>query len=458
MSILTIFITILQDWRKAFCKNQAFEWAVHCAIGLICALNRHTISNALIWLALDHINPSSAYALFARFKWDPEDLFDPILKRALENFESSFIAVAADDTQISKTGKKIPSAFWQRFALSPKFRYNLIWGLRFLQFSFLVKPQGNVFPTRALPIRFQNVPAVKCPKNASPEQKKEYKKMLAETGLSAIFMKKVRSLRDKLDAMGFAEKTLLMIVDGSFCNKACMRFALLRVELLGRCRKNIRLCFQEKADGKSRRFYHAQTFTPEDVRTDNSPWSTGEFFYGGGMRTVRYKEVRQVFWQSGTLKRPLRLIVLAPTPYFRGGRRLYRQPAYLLCTDLDMDVEKLIQAYLDRWQIEVNHKEEKSQLGVGHAQVRNEKSVSCQPALHVAAYSALLLAAMIAFKDQPLTASKDNTPYWRKQPPKRLTCRAILGLLRAELIEDPGVAIKLGLSPPNIVAILKKAA
>jgi hypothetical protein len=44
----------------------------------------------------------------------------------------------------------------------------------------------------------------------------------------------------------------------------------------------------------------------------------------------------------------------------------------------------LLQAYFDRWGIEVNHREEKDILGVGQAQVWNEQSVSNVPALGVA--------------------------------------------------------------------------
>jgi hypothetical protein len=65
----------------------------------------------------------------------------------------------------------------------------------------------------------------------------------------------------------------------------------------------------------------------------------------------------------------LRLIVLAPTPYRKrkSSKLYYRQPAYLLTSDLKSNASKLIQIYLDRWQIEVNHREEKDTLGVGQA-------------------------------------------------------------------------------------------
>jgi hypothetical protein len=41
------------------------------------------------------------------------------------------------------------------------------------------------------------------------------------------------------------------------------------------------------------------------------------------------------------------------------GRQYYRQPAYLLTADLRTDALVLLQAYFDRWGIEVNRRDEK---------------------------------------------------------------------------------------------------
>jgi len=59
---------------------------------------------------------------------------------------------------------------------------------------------------------------------------------------------------------------------------------------------------------------------------------------------IRFKEVREVLWQKGSRRRPLRLIVLAPTGYrlHVQGRLLYRQPAYILSTDLNLTLPDII--------------------------------------------------------------------------------------------------------------------
>src|SRR5215472_15969797 len=104
-------------------------------------------------------------------------------------------------------------------------------------------------------------------------------------------------------------------------------------------------------------------------------------------------------WRRGGGQIPLRLLVMAPTPYRKrkSSRLYYRQPAYLLTTDLNSSARQLLQIYFDRWQIEINHRDEKDTLGVGQAQLRNVDAVPKQPVLVVAAYSALLLASLQAF-------------------------------------------------------------
>jgi hypothetical protein len=51
---------------------------------------------------------------------------------------------------------------------------------------------------------------------------------------------------------------------------------------------------------------------------------------------VRKKEVAAVYWQGGAGRCPLRLLVMAPTPYRKrkSGKLYYRLPAFLSTTDV----------------------------------------------------------------------------------------------------------------------------
>ena len=130
---------------------------------------------------------------------------------------------------------------------------------------------------------------------------------------------------------------------------------------------------------------------------------------------------------------PLRLLVVAPVPYHssKGKRQYYSQPAFLLSTDLHRPADLILQAYFDRWQIEVNHREMKDTLGIGQAQLRNTRSVPRQPAMLVAAYSALLLAGIQVFGDLRADAFP-ALPKWRRST-RRPSCLDLVTLLRQQV-------------------------
>jgi hypothetical protein len=252
-------------------------------------------------------------------------------------------------------------------------------------------------------------------------------------------------------------KVLIAALDGGFCNRACMSADLDRVILVARTRKDAKLCFPAPEGG--RRVYDTLKFTPESVRLDESiPWKTALIFHGGEWRSVRYKEVGPVLWQGGTKRKPVRLFVIAPTPYrtSRNASLNYRQPAYLLCTDCNVDAVTILQAYFDRWQIEVNHREQKDTLGVGQAQVWSEKSVPRQPAFMVAAYSALLLASIEVF-GPGRTNDYMPLPKWRKNA-QRPSLLDLITVLRKEITAEPDCTDEFGIAASLKDMVFKAAA
>jgi hypothetical protein len=303
-------------------------------------------------------------------------------------------------------------------------------------------------------------PAVKKPGlKASKEQWQEYRQQKKEKNLSVQFVGMVKEVRQDLNQRGHAQKRLSVVTDGSFCNRTVMAedWSEQAVSLTARCRKDIVLC--KRAPGQGRRFYGKKKFTPEAVRRRDSiaPWQTAKIFHGGCFRDVRYKELRRVYWQGGAKKRELRLLVVAPVGYrtTRNGRKYYRQPAYLLTTDLTTPAAVLLQEYFDRWGIEVNHRDEKDILGVGEAQVWNDKSVSKVPALLVAMYSWLLLAGLKCYG--PTRAEVyEPLPKWRRGA-KRPSCLDLVTLLRKQLAEKP-TKFATGEAPPSYQTMVGAAA
>jgi hypothetical protein len=438
-ALLEAFLSITSQWRKIFAQQRSFLRAQAQALGGLLCLGRRTLTR-ILWTNGGEQKPWAAeYHLHSRAPWEAQALFDTIWKNALPLCKGPRIGVALDDTRLHKTGRSIKQAFYQRDPLSPPFHVNLMLGLRFLQASLLVPThkQSARFGARALPVRFEEVSRVKRPgKKASAQDWEHYKQAQKLHNLSLSATQSMRELRASLDAAGGQSKSLVIAGDGSFCNRTCFGAIPQRTELLVRARKDAVLCTRDAQGG--RRFYSAQKFSPEDLRQDQTrPWRTTKLHYGARRNKVRYKESSDIYWQRGAKQRPLRVIVIAPTPYRRrrGGKWYYRAPAYLLTTDLKSPATALIQIYLDRWQIEVNHREEKDTLGVGQAQLWNEQSVPKQPVLAVAAYSALLLAGLQAF-GPARTELYAPLPAWRHSA-RRPSCLDLVALLRTETNRNP---------------------
>ena len=437
MLIKEFYSLLERGWRSAFRGARSHKRAIEHAIALPCVFGRRTISRTLGALGRWDQDWSADYKMFSRCRWQPERLFDPVIDEYLQRYPGRPVIAAVDDTKLRKTGRKIKGASWHRDPLSPPFHLNFMYGLRFLQASLLFAHyQEGDYPPRGIPVRFKEAPPLKKPgKRASTQQQEQYKQLKKEKNLSTQALEVVRDLRQSLDQRGGGGRQLLMVGDGSFANKTMFKADLDRTDLLARCRKDARLCFRAPEGG--RRKYAQQLFTPNEVRTQvDRPWGSILIYLGNKRRRVRYKEVKDVLWKRGAQTKPLRLIVIGPVPYklSKHSHWNYREPAYFLTTDMRSPIKLLVQACFDRWQIEVNHRDEKDLLGVGQAQVRSELSIPRHPALAVASYSLLLLAALKSF-GPGRTKDYLKHPKWRKNVSKRASFLDIVAKLRSETNE-----------------------
>jgi hypothetical protein len=171
VSLLATFLSIVEDWSKVFPQQRTFQRGVRQALGSLICMGRRCLTRIIWTNGGQNRSWSAEYFLHSRCQWEPQALFRPILKQALEHCPQRLAGVAIDDTRLRKTGRSIPQAFYQRDPLSPPFHVNLVLGLRFLQASLLV-PLHRMAPvgTRALPIRFQEVSRVKRPGKRATEQ------------------------------------------------------------------------------------------------------------------------------------------------------------------------------------------------------------------------------------------------------------------------------------------------
>ena len=381
---------------------------------------------------------SAAYRLFEKERIDIDKLFEPV-RESINNMlpeDLPFVAVL-DDTIIRKRGRKTHGASWRRDPLGPPFHTNFVWSQRYLQTALILPEAGLSSGARAIPVDLKHCPTSKRPgKRATDEDWKKYRADQQVTRITAVGAESIRKLRADLDDQkGGKDRGLVVCVDGGYTNGVVFRNIPDRTSLIGRVRKDAKLFLPPVSEGTGRgrrRIYGDSVPTPEDIRQDATiPWRTVEAYATGKLHQFDVKVVGPVRWK-GAGKQDLTLIVIRPLSYrpTRNSRLLYRQPAYLLCTNSQLSVEEVLQSYLWRWEIEVTFKEEKTILGMGEAQVRTEAAVKIVPPFIAAMYAYLHLAAASA----GIRSTILPHPKWRRRQRKeRCATQGLIGLLRTEM-------------------------
>jgi hypothetical protein len=419
----------MAETAPAFGSPEQFERSTGQMLAGLLNLGRHTVTGALTTAGWQQRDWSSSYRDCQRLPIGPMFAAIRAQTQALLPKDAPWV-VAIDDSVVRKFGRKIPGAGWRRDPLSPPFHVNFTWGQRVLQFSAAL-PQADG-SARLVPIDFRQAPKPSKPRTAaSPEQLAAYKEACRQANLNRVTLAAMQQL-------GPPSRPTHFVVDGRFTNKTLLRNLPEGSALIGRIRKDtVFYALPEAQSGRGRpRRYGALLPSPEALRRDESvPWQSVAAWAVDRPHDFKIKTLGPVRARITGVDCDVRLVVIAPVAYRRcpSGKILYRDPAYLICTDPNLPLATVLQEYLWRWDIEVNFRDEKTILGLGEAQVRNPKAVAAQPAATVVAYAWLLLAAHKAFPHQTLPGLIPLPKWRRRQPPRRASTSALLSNLRAEL-------------------------
>lgn len=412
-------------------------------------LGRHTITGSLTAAGLEQEDWSTSYRDLQRLPI-PQMYSTIGLQTQAALAPGEPWVVAMDDSILRKSGRRIPGCGWRRDPLSPPFSVNFIWGQRVLQFSAAIPYQDG--SARLIPVDFRHAPLPAKPgRTATNEQVQAYQEARKQANLNLVAL-------DAMKDLARSSRPIHFVVDGRFTNKTLLRQVPGSSVVIGRIRKDTVLYARpEGPPGRGRpRRYGALLPTPEQLREDPSvPWQEVQAWAVDTQQTFRLKSMGPVRSRISGIHQDVRVVVIAPVGYRlrKGSKLLYRQPAYLICTDPNLPLVKILQEYLWRWDIEVNFRDEKTLLGVGNAQLRNPQAVDAQPAACVAAYAWLLLAAHHAFPAKRLPGLIP-LPKWRaKHPPSRPSTASLINHLRAELwshsIKPENLSHFWSHSPPN---------
>jgi DDE superfamily endonuclease len=405
----------------------------HLLAQLVC-LGRHTLTGLLATNGQLQSDWSADYRLYSRQRIEPAELFSQVrrgVQRSLGSQEA--LTVAMDDSILRKSGRKIPGVGYRRDPLSPPFHVNLVRGMRFVQLSALSRQRDGF--SRMIPIDFQQAPLPARPSpQASAEQQQAYKTALAAANINCVGLERVAALRQQLDEDPcLPARHLRVVVDGRFTNAKLLKNLPPNTTLIGRIRRDAKLFWLPKGQAATgrKRLYGQAAPTPQELLSDPGvEFQLVQAQLGARSCQFRVKVLGPLRALQAGGSQNLQLLVIAPLGYRlrKGSKLLYRQPAFLICTDPALGIQSLLQSYLWRWDIEINFRDQKTLLGIGEAQVRNPHSVQSQPAVAVAAYGLLLLAAAQA------NLQALSQPKWRPDSePKRLSTASLINLLRHEL-------------------------
>jgi len=424
--------------RDCFGSLESFERSRRHMLTSLVGFGRRTITGLLRTQNRHQQDWTADYRFYSQDRFDDQAVFD-LVRKILESHldKPQPLVTAMDDSLLRKTGRKVHGVRYVRDPLSPPFNVNLVRGLRVLQISAAL-PDGTG-AARMVPIDFQHAVLPSKPsRNATPEQLQAYTQERARRNINKVAAARLEWLRQQMDQSGDAQRRLITCVDGRFTNSTVFEAVPQRTVLIGRLRKDTVLYHLPQAQPEKgrKRKYGTLAPTPEQLLEDQATsWQVVRGYACGQMHPFKVKRLGPVVMRMNGATMPVQVVVIKPLGYRlkAGGKLLYRRPAFRVCTDPDLSLEQVLQDFLWRWDIEVNFRDEKTLLKIGQAQVRTENSTQNAPALGVAAYGLLLLAATQAYGKNAVPDRQHQPKWYRRGADQRATTNELINQLRIEL-------------------------
>lgn len=378
---------LLQAHRGAFGQERIFMRVVGLVIGEIMTFGRHTLTQVLMSMGLAGDPWSAWYRVFSRGRFDEEAVTKQLFRETLQHVAPDEVyVVGGDGTQIARDSKRMEGSSWLKCPRNPPFKRGIHRAQRFFHGAWLMPPEEGY--SRALPLRMLpafNEKAVR----AQHEAVKEW-----AAGLSYV-----EWVRKQMDEVGRIGQMILGLFDGSYDTLGWWKGLPERVITLVRTAKNRDLREVYTGDDR-RRKYGPKAPTPGEWLQERRGWRSLQLTVRRRQRRMAYR-VEGPYIRYGAAETPLFLIVVRGQHYYKGGKRRYRNSAYYLVnaaptTDggwqLPLPVEDLLFWAWQRWELEVTHREIKTDFGVGDKQCWHPLSAVASVQWGAWVYALLVLA------------------------------------------------------------------
>lgn len=402
---------LLDAHRPAVQQGRCFNRLRALVVGSVLTVARPTITSLLAALGLTDADWSAFYRLFSDGRLDYDILTRCFLQETLAEIppEEPYVA-AMDGTQLPRTSHKMPGTAWLKAPRTPPFKPGIHRAQRYLHLATLL-PRWRGY-SRTLPLRF--VPAF-TPKAVpgAAEPCTEWAAGLAQ----------VRWLRDELDAAGRREQALVMRADGSFAVLDLWKQLPERVVVLARTAGNRVLYALPPAGAHRNRRYGERAPPPQDWLAKKDGWHHTTLVVRGRAIPLTYR-VEGPYVRKGAADRPLFLLVVKGVAAGRGRHHHRRRdPAFYVVNavrqedgtwTLPLPAPELLAWAWQRWEIEVAHREMKSDAGVGAAQCWTPTGTVRAAQWQAWAYAVCVLAGYRAWGyDRHPAAVRPAGLWWR---------------------------------------------
>ncbi len=387
--LLNQLISLLQVHRPLFRQERVFQRVALLVVAEIIVFARHTVTQLLMGIGQTGGDWSSWYRLFSRGRFPYDGASAVLFGETLKHVEvDELYVVAGDGTQTRRSSRKMEGAHWLHNPQSPVFKRGIHIAQRWFNGSWLV-PAENGY-SRAVPLRWLPAFTAKSRPQATAPSK--------EWEAAVAFLVWVKQ---QLSAAGRGGQRVLMVADGHYDTLPLWQHLPEGTILLARSAKNRVLWHLPGPESRTNRRYGERAPVPASYWQERKGWRPLQLQVRGKERHLQVK-VAGPFLRKGAPDRPLFLITVRG----KDNARTRRAPLPFLVNaqlesagvwTLPLPVEQLLFWAWQRWEVEVAHRELKSNFGLGNKQCWQPTAAILSVQWSAWVYALLLLAGYRAW-------------------------------------------------------------
>lgn len=382
--LLNQLIKLLKAHRDVFDQERVFQRVALLVVAEVVIFARHTVTQLLMGIGQTDGDWSSWYRLFSRGRFPYEAASAVLFGETLEHVGAEELyVVAGDGTQTRRSSRKMEGAHWLHNPQSPVFKRGIHIAQRWFNGSWLVPAEKGY--SRAVPLRWLPAFTEKSRPRATVPCK--------EWEAAVAFLVWVKQ---RLAAAGRAGQRVLMVADGHYDTVCLWRHLPAGVILLARSAQNRVLWHLPGPHDRKNRRYGQRAPAPADYWRERTGWQRLALTVRGRPRHLQVK-VAGPFLRKGVPHCPLFLIVVRG----KDNKHTRRQPLPFLVNavrheaghwSLPLPLDVLLFWAWQRWEVEVAHRELKSNFGLGNKQCWQPTAAVLSVQWSAWVYALLLLA------------------------------------------------------------------